>query len=106
MTLLQKLMAILSGGHTMEAALTHFNRAIDKLEAFIQQEQQNVVAKAIDIAQAQADKSMSERNAAQARNKLAKLKALVGDDHDFDQPESPAPAADTAKAVEILRAVQ
>ena len=103
MTLLQKLMAILSGGHTMEAALTHFNRAIDKLEAFIQQEQQNVVAKAIDIAQAQADKSMSERNVKIAINKVDKLKALVGDDDDKDPPK---PATEEDKQDFILRAVQ
>ena len=96
MTLLQKLMAILSGGHTIEAALTHFNRAIDKLEAFIQQERQNVAAKAIDIAQAQADKSMSERNVNLAINKLDKLKALIGDD-DYKDPPKPCTAEDEAE---------
>jgi predicted nucleic acid-binding Zn-ribbon protein len=92
--MLQALINFLLMRSTLDDALSHFNRAITKLDAVEKQEVKEIERQKQDIAEAQAKLEDATRKATIARNKAAKLRDLFG-----DTDEDLAPNINTLRAI-------
>lgn len=68
---------------TVEGALVHFSRAIDELAAVEEQENKEAVRQEQTLNEAATALEAARKTAARARNKRAKIEALIGDDEDI-----------------------
>lgn len=80
---------------TIEGALVHFNRAIDELDAVVEQENAEAERQEQVLAEAAAALEAARKTAARARNKRAKIAAFIGDDEET-----------AVEGVQALRSVQ
>jgi GTP1/Obg family GTP-binding protein len=92
--MLQTIINFLLMRDTLDSALSHFNRAIDKLDAVEKQEVKEMERHKQDIAEAEAKFAEATRKATIARNKSAKLRDLFG-----DSDEDLAPNLNTLRAI-------
>lgn len=77
--MLQKILDAIFGRHTIESAMTHFNRALSKLDAVESREVAAAERHRQEIAEAQYALEEATREAARARNTAAKIRNLVGE---------------------------
>jgi hypothetical protein len=91
--MLQKLIEILLGRHTIEGALFHFNKAIEKLDAVEKQEAAEIERRKQEIAESSAALDIATAKATIARNRANKLRDFFGETEDL------APNINTLRAI-------
>ena len=77
--MLQKLINVLLGRHTIGAALFHFDKAVAKLEAVEAQEVKEIERRKHEIAESTAALNLATNTATIARNKANKIRDFFGD---------------------------
>lgn len=76
--MLQKLLEIILGRHTVESAMLHFHKALNKLEAVERQETEEITRREQDIAEAIAAREQAVRQRARAVTNADKLREFIG----------------------------